>query len=108
MGAETFMNSGSGKTVAEAFRTAVEQAQYDHGHAGYTGSLAEKSDYVEIAIPSDFMPTEEPKKRARGYADKLINDSDGRIDDKWGPAGVIVVSKEKGKVTILIFGWASS
>lgn len=109
MGAEVFTQYGTGKTVQEAFATAAEKAAYDHGHSGYTGSLAEKHHYVEIKIPEDFLPEEKrPDKRAERFADKLINDSDERIDDKWGPAGAIVVKKDKDGVTVLFFGWASS
>jgi len=85
MGAQTFTTYAEGTDVDAAFREAIEQAQYEYGHAGVTGTLAEKDEYVVIAggplSPSD----------ADTLADKLIRGNDSRIDDKWGPAGAIAV-----------------
>ena len=103
MGANTFSNfrktddltpTGRKKT----FAAAVEQAQYDEGHGGYTGSIAEKTEYVLVG-------TRKTLEEARVWADDLIEKADHRIDDKWGPAGCIEVEEPKG---FLFFGWASS
>ena len=96
MGAEVFFTSANGKTAKEAFNSAVEQAQYDYGHAGYTGSIAEKISFVVIPLPEG--------KNAGEYADYLIDNCDKRVDDKWGPAGCI----KTGENEYLFFGWASS
>ena len=96
MGGETFSVKAKGKTAQEAFDKAVKQAQYDYGHAGYTGSIAEKDSFVMIEMPEGTNPEE--------FTDKLIDEEDERIDDKWGPAGCIKLSKEE----YLFFGWASS
>lgn len=48
MGASTFYSKAKGKDAAEAFRHAVDAARYEHGHGGYTGTVAEKSDFVVI------------------------------------------------------------
>jgi hypothetical protein len=37
------------------------------------------------------------------YARELIDQSDARIDDKWGPAGAF----DLGGNNYLFFGWAS-
>ena len=102
MGADVFFTNASGKTAQEAFNEAVDQARYDYGHAGYTGTLAEKDDFAMVAVPDG----EDPEK----YADSLIDDCDYRIDDKWGPAGCIQtkVDEDTGVKTFLFFGWASS
>ena len=102
MGAEVFFTNASGKTAQEAFNEAVRRAQYDYGRAGYTGSVAEKHEYAMIAVPEG----EEPMK----FADKLIDECDSRIDDKWGPAGCVHVGTdaESGLKEFLFFGWASS
>jgi len=105
MGAETFATVGRGQNVAEAFENAVRRARYDYGHAGYTGTLAEKSSFTLIEMPNDFeqvIPSRD--ERVQRYADKLIEDCDPRIDDKWGPAGAIYL----GGHDWLFFGWASS
>ena len=54
MGAADFRNHVSKKTypkAEDAFRAAVQQAQYDHGHSGYTGTIAEKGDFVMLEVP---------------------------------------------------------
>jgi hypothetical protein len=45
MGASEFFTSASGKNVKEAFREATEDARYENGHGGYTGTIAEKHEY---------------------------------------------------------------
>ena len=103
MGAETFYHTAPGKTAHKAFASAVKDAAYEFGHRGYTGSIAEKDSYVlvtkEVFINRDA---------AMAYADKLIDEGDERIDDKWGPAGCVKFSNKQDEVEYLFFGWASS
>lgn len=91
MGAQDFIEFANGDNMAKAFNEAVEQAAYDYGHSGYTGSIAEKSDFIEYRVDGDLTD-----KEAMVLADRLMNldDPDPRIakfadkiDDKWGPAG---------------------
>jgi len=96
MGAETFQVTVEAKTAAEAFKVAREDALYNNGHGGYTGSIAEKSKFVTISVPDGTDPI--------AYANGLIDDGDPRIDDKWGPAGCVKVAEGKWH----FFGWASS
>lgn len=51
MGAVTFQTIALGRDAASAFTAAVEHAQYMYGHGGYSGSIAEKSSYVEAVLP---------------------------------------------------------
>mgnify|MGYP000297748169 CR=1 FL=1 len=95
MGASPFITVAHGATAQKAFNEAVESASFEEGHGGYTGSIAEKNSFVSIPLPKDTKPYEE--------ANRLI-DEDERISDKWGPAGVF----ELGKDRWLFFGWASS
>ena len=99
MGASDFYQFGKGNTIKDAFLAAREEAAYDCGHSGYTGTLAEKNDFVLIKTPK--VQTD---KEATELAHKLIEANDKRIDDKWGPAGAIPVKKDRW----LFFGWASS
>jgi len=55
MGADTFVERGKGKSAKEVFNKLVEQAAYDHGHGGYTGTIAEKSEYTFISAPTESM-----------------------------------------------------
>lgn len=85
-------------TAKKAFARAVEDAKYEHGHGGCSGTIAEKSRFVSVGSVAT---------RKEGYelADKLIEEDDHRISDKWGPAGCIEVEEPKGWI---FFGWASS
>lgn len=96
MGAKNFIVTSKGATAHDAFRAAVESAQYDYGHAGYTGTIAEKKIFTMVDLPAGLD--------AFKYARHLINYGDPRIDDKWGPAGCIAL----GGNEYLFFGWASS
>ena len=96
MGAEIFYHTVAGDTVKAAFKNAVEEACHDYGHAGYTGTIAEKDSYIVIDCPDGIKPEQ--------YADQLINEDDERIEDKWGPAGAIKIKDGYW----LFFGWASS
>ena len=94
MGACNFYQKAKGKNAQEAFHSAVKAAEWEHGHGGYTGTIAEKHEFVMIRLPKGKTPIE--------YAEELIGDDDPRIDDKWGPAGCI----DCGDGNYLFFGWA--
>lgn len=51
MGATDFSTYGFGRDAREAFRKAVEDAQWEYGHGGYTGTIAEKPSYVLVKLP---------------------------------------------------------
>lgn len=97
MGAEQFTHTAKGKTAREAFYAAREKALYNHGHSGYTGTIAEKTDFDIIPVPAGIDPID--------YAETLLRENDPRIDDKWGPAGCVKLNEPD---TWLFFGWASS
>lgn len=97
MGAEEFEHFAKGKTMRHAFNKAVEEAEYDHGHSGYTGTIAEKGDFTNFgALPSGITESElmdwiydgclpDESFVAEHFKDKAeeINDT---YTDKWGPA----------------------
>lgn len=93
MGANTFEVFVKGTSAREAFDEAVAQARYEHGHGGYTGTIAEKSSYKLVGRAATL-------EEARTLADE----KESLVDDKWGPAGCIAVGSE----WFLFFGWASS
>jgi hypothetical protein len=94
MGAEFFSEKAKGRTAKSAFNKAVKEAQYDHGHGGYSGTIAEKSEFVMVEVPKGRDPED--------YAES--DEALDKVSDKWGPAGCI----ELGKGEWLFFGWASS
>lgn len=104
MGATTFTTSGKGKSADEVFAALRAKLQYERGHEGYTGTIAEKRSFVPIAKVKTWG-------EARSMADNLIEARDARIDDKWGPAGCIEVEEKPngtvGERSFLFFGWAS-
>jgi hypothetical protein len=51
MGATEFAIDNVGKTIAEAYEKQVTSDRYNFGHAGYTGTLAEKDGFVLIDRP---------------------------------------------------------
>lgn len=106
MGACTFYLTAMGKDAKEAFRNAVESAKYESGHGGYTGTIAEKDSFTIIYPPASIAQMKDIKERQQAifdYADKLIDEQDKRVDDKWGPAGCIQIDIGK----FYFFGWAS-
>lgn len=107
MGAQTFLVIEEGHNERAAFIEAVQKAQWEHGHGGYTGTIAEKHEF-KVIVPDDAPALfESDKARTRWYIDRAkryIADDDPRVSNKWGPAGCMVI--EYG--TYLFFGWASS
>lgn len=51
MGAVDFSQMAIGRNAEEAYRDAVEQAEYEHGHSGYTGTIAETRGFFMIELP---------------------------------------------------------
>ena len=96
MGAQSFVEHASGDTAKKAFRAVVDEALYQHGHGGYSGTIAEKNEFVMVKLPEG--------KSATDHAYDLNNGEDSPVDDKWGPAGCL----PDGPGKWVFFGWASS
>jgi hypothetical protein len=108
MGACDFTKRAKGKTADEAFDAAVREAQYEHGHGGYTGTIAEKHSFVLVPVPAG----EDPRATARAVLDgdesvpslaPTVRRYHSQVDDKWGPAGCVQTAPGE----YLFFGWAS-
>lgn len=101
MGAEEFRQISYGQTAEEAFRKAIESAQYDYGHAGYTGSIAEKNEFV-------MVPFNGTESEAYDFVDKLLEEDNQKYCSKWGPCGCVDAEPDrKGTRIFLFFGVAS-
>ncbi len=111
MGADTFEQRSHGETVAEAFNAAVGQAGWDHGHSGYTGTIAEKPGFVEykmtlerarelVELTSVYEEDEDAFSALTEREQHFIT----TYDDKWGEACAIKI--EDG--VWMFMGWASS
>ena len=94
MGAQSFIDQSSGKTASEAFKAAVDEALWDDGHNGYSGTIAEKDSFKEVFPKSNETPTQ--------CMNRHIDEN--TFGDKWGSAGCVKI--EDGKYAF--FGWASS
>lgn len=102
MGASTFITTVEGLHLdaRRAFSQAIQEARHESGWGGYTGTIAEKSSYVMIGLLKGQDPYD--------YANRLIDEDDSRIRDKWGPAGCIhSVNEKTGHDKYVFFGWAS-
>lgn len=101
MGASSFSDfvreTAELSTARKAFDQVTEDARYEHGHGGYSGTIAEKHEYVRLGTCATL-------REAEAKADSLMEEDDDRIRDKWGPAGCIEVTEPKGW---LFFGFAS-
>lgn len=96
MGAAIFHTTSTGNSAQDAFDIAVRDACIEHGMSGYTGTIAEKTEFILIDLPTNTRPQD--------WATHLIDQEDERIDDKWGPAGCFNI----GNNCFYFFGWASS
>ena len=100
MGAVFFTHAGlnpDGKHIAEVFDDCVSDAAYDYGHAGYTGTIAEKSGFILVDEVAETW------EEAEDMADTLTEEK-GYGEDKWGPAAALHV-RDQGW---LFFGYAST
>lgn len=103
MGAESFKNTGTGRTAEEAFNVLVKKAKYDYGHRGYTGTIAEKDSFVMVSVPAD--------KDVGQYVEECFDSEDHFCLEKWGPAACILVGpspKDPELNVYVFFGVASS
>lgn len=90
MGACWFEDRAFGNGVEKAFKEAHGQALYDFGHAGYTGTIAEKGSYCLVSTPPRYSSDTlfnwilEPETAPDKY--KAWAKNANRVsNDKWGP-----------------------
>lgn len=62
MGATSFFTTAMGKTVREAYKSAVDDAYYWNGHGGYSGTIAEKSGFIEFSVPLAELPARDDER----------------------------------------------
>mgnify|MGYP000648421523 CR=1 FL=1 len=93
MGATSFYNKVKGEHEHELFKQAVNDACYEHGNEGYTGTIAEKDGYTMSKKPSDFDTDvwiemvedfDGSDKEQKHY--KELRHDYKIYDDKWGNA----------------------
>ena len=89
MGTRDFMATAMGKTAQEAFENAVETARHEYGNRGYTGTIAEKDEFIMVTVPKGNDPYQ--------YAQNILNNEQHTVSDKYGPAGCILLNTTKEK-----------
>jgi hypothetical protein len=103
MGACDFETKVSAKTAREGFSRLVDNARHDFGHAGYTGTIAEKHSF-QMVTPKDGESPEDCVRRC-------MEDDDHFCQDKWGDAACVDAGESQkipGNRIFIFFGWASS
>ena len=108
MGAEVFYNRVKGTSASKAFNEERENACYEYGHGGYTGTIAEKDGYTRSHKPKDIdadkwieMIEDFDYEESQDYFRQLKKDYEV-YDDKWGDA--LCVPTDDG---FIFCGWAS-
>ena len=115
MGATNFSITKVAKTPKEAYKKAVEGAEYEHGHDGYNGTISTTEGY--------YFFDEHPRwgtKKFDDWENKILSKDYGPVK-KWGACGCVEVkgktAKEikevnglkgrKGLKVWYFFGWAA-
>jgi hypothetical protein len=89
MGATTFEEfvkaSDTICSANAAFRKAVEDAIFEHGHGSYSGTIKEKHSF---RIVGESLSIEDAERMSQSLLDTDFH-------DKWGPAGCIEIKRGK-------------
>lgn len=104
MGAMYHTMPSDSENLAEAFRASVTECLRMNGHGGYSGTLAEKVDVVDLNVVCDTI--DDALNVALALRDHVPGTpgEERYIDDKWGPANAIRLLDGGW----LLFGWCSS
>jgi hypothetical protein len=81
MNLQPFIQLVAGESPSRAFDIGTHEARLAFGTNGFTGTLADKGDFVIIRCPKHCEP--------KAYAESLIDLADERIAEMWSPAGMI-------------------
>lgn len=94
----------------EAFNEAVGFARHDHGHGGYSGTIAEKDSFIMIHRARSEKIAHRIVAALMSHSGIPIYREEIRqlVDDKWGPAGAVRYPIDAKTDGIIFFGWASS
>ena len=112
MGADVFDVLQEGSSAEDAFRQAVDQALWEYGHGGYTGTIAEKDGFLPFTLPENVTVDEVVDAMLVQGGDELLEGWYGKsgagqirtcFNDKWGPAVAFKVGENKWHFC----GWAS-
>lgn len=103
-------------TDAEAFEQAHSSAQFESGHGGYTGTLAEKNSFINVGTFScpenakhfveaiEAAPWDEENSSVALVRREILD----LYNDKWGPALMVRHPIDAKTDGVILFGFASS
>jgi hypothetical protein len=103
MGAHEYSVFARGQSERFAFFSAVQAALDEHGKDGYTGTIAEKYEFVRVGFAAS-------RDEAMLVVNEMMVKEDPRAMDKWGPACSIQIEwpkKNERDGLWLFFGTAS-
>lgn len=89
MGATNFETIAFGDTVRDAFNAAVEQAHWEYGHRGYTGTIAEKSLGGSAILPAGLTAVQTLRLIEAYWPEhedwQKFEDPKAMVPEKWHP-----------------------
>lgn len=137
MGASRFLTVGVGKTPQDAFTRLVQTARHQSGRGGYSGTIAEKSEFILLPLPPGIAALDmtlwvqrymDPEDRYPEYKalypaslEREVRDAKKKSYDKYGPAAAYEIKGEElealkardirvgpGERAFVFFGYAAS
>lgn len=93
MGASTFVSYKEGIDATKAFLAARDEAAFEYGHGGYTGTIAEKSGFRVLS------QTPMSRRDAEAFAEREMQNPSSVAYDKWGDAGAVPIAASGKEVT---------
>lgn len=108
MGSYSFLNTVQGTDLNSAFQAAHSEALYEHGHRGYTGTIAEKQD---CELRSALIFTHEEANAFIYGSPQCGTPPDIEENFKWGPAFAIKIADDpqtRKHSGFIFYGYASS
>jgi len=124
MGASTFWDTATGKTLEEAYDKAVQSALFEYGHDSYNGTISTTRGVIDITrylkgfqsggrnkianaafgyhMHKEYLPALKLSPAQKKAAQRAFDSHGGRVH-KWGAC----VAWQTGKNKWRFFGWAA-
>jgi hypothetical protein len=101
VGACDFICTAEGKNADEAFQAAIQSAKHKNGHNGYTGTVAEKNEFV--MIPDSWKDLKAKYAAAVKKLNEVIRNLNDNVEaDKYDKDEVEASLKEIKEVPIFL------
>ena len=101
MGACDFICEAEGKNAEEAFQAAIQFAKHENGHNGYTGTVAEKNEFV--MIPDNWKDLKTKYSTAVKKLNEVIKNLNDNVEaDKYDKDELEASLKEIKEVPIFL------